>query len=260
MSEPTVLQNIAGGVARVTINQPGRGNTLTPDVMDQLEAALAAVESDESVVVVVIGGAGDRTFCGGVNSEMVTGENRARAHLVLERAWRLAQRVADLRPVVIGAINGSAFAGGFALALACDLRIVAENAVFVYPGTEYGLAVGTFQLPYLVGPAWAKEILLLAKPVTAAEAYRMGLANQVVPIAELPGAVDAVVDRLLQLSPQGLRNTKLLINRVLASTPGDAFEREIEWLARFAGGDHVQDNFQRAITERIARNAARQPR
>jgi enoyl-CoA hydratase/carnithine racemase len=98
---------------------------------------------------------------------------------------------------------------------------------------------------------------LLAKTVTAAEAYRMGMINQVVPRAELPAATQALVDRCLALSPQGLRNTKLLINRALRSHPDEAFEREIEWLARFASGDHVQDNFARAIAARRQRNAQR---
>jgi enoyl-CoA hydratase/carnithine racemase len=152
VSEPVVLQEVAGGLARLTINQPAKGNTLTPDVQDLLEQALGAVERAESVVVVVITGAGERQFCGGLHSDLVTGENRARAPEVLERAWRLAKRVADLRPVVIGSINGAAYAGGFALAMACDLRVASDNATFTYPGTEYGLAVGTFQLPYLIGP------------------------------------------------------------------------------------------------------------
>ena len=257
MSEPVVLQEVGGGLARLTINQPAKGNTLTPDVQDLLERALGAVEGDESVVVVVITGAGERQFCGGLHSDLVTGENRARAPEVLERAWRLAKRVADLRPVVIGSINGAAYAGGFALAMACDLRVASDNATFTYPGTEYGLAVGTFQLPYLIGPTWAKEVLLLAKMVTAADAYRMGMINQVVPPAELPAATQALVDRCLALSPQGLRNTKLLINRALRSHPDEAFEREIEWLARFASGDHVQHNFERAIAARRQRRAQR---
>lgn len=257
MSEPVVLTSVADRVARVTINQPRIGNTLTFDVLGLLEEATAAVEADDSIIAVVFTGAGDRTFCGGLNSDMVTGANRERAHLILERTWRLAQRVADLRAITIASVNGAAFAGGFALALACDFRICSENASFTYPGTEYGLAVGTFQLPYLVGPVWAKEVLLLAKTVRAADAYRMGMVNEVVPPGELDEATERIVRRLLELSPQGLRNTKLLINRAMHSHAADAFEREIEWLARFAGGDHVQNNFEKAIAERKARNAGR---
>lgn len=252
-----VLLDITDGVARVTINQPARANTLTPDVQDLLEEGLGRIERDESIFAVVLTGAGERQFCGGLHSDLVTGENRHRAHLVLERAWRLAKRVADLRPVVIGGINGAAYAGGFALAMACDLTVASENATFTYPGTEYGLTVGTFQLPYLIGPTWAKEVILLAKTVTAADAYRMGMVNQVVPLAELPAAVEALVDRCRALSPIGLKNAKLLINRAVHSHPDDAFEREIEWLARFAGSDHVQENFGRAIAQRKERSARR---
>ena len=72
MSEPVVRQEVAGGVARVTINQPAKGNTLTPDVQDLLEQALGTVERDESVVVLVITGAGERHFCGGLHSDLVT--------------------------------------------------------------------------------------------------------------------------------------------------------------------------------------------
>ncbi|HEX2173447.1 MAG TPA: isochorismatase family protein, partial [Dehalococcoidia bacterium] len=255
MSDPAVLAQVAGGVARVTINRPDQGNTLMADVLDGLDAALDAVERDDNVVAVTITGAGERHFSSGLNASLVTGANRDQAPVVLERTWRLAKRVADLRPVTVAAVNGVAFAGGFALAMACDLRIASENAAFKYPGTEYGLAVGTFQLPYLIGETWAKEVLLLAKMVTAAEAYRMGMVNEVVPLADLPAATDAVVRRLLELSPQGLRNTKLLINRALRSHPDEAFEREIEWLARFAAGDHVQKNFDQAIAARLARRA-----
>lgn len=106
MNEPAVLTALsdAGDVARVTINRADQGNTLMEDVLDGLEEALTTVERDERVVVVVFTGTGDRHFCSGLNAGLMTGDKRDRAPAVLERAWRLAKRVADLRAITVASI------------------------------------------------------------------------------------------------------------------------------------------------------------
>lgn len=247
MSDPVVLTEIADGVARVTINQPAAANTLTLEVMEALEAAVTQLERDPSIIVVVLTGAGSRHFCSGVSAQLVTGDNGPHADVALERAWWLVRRIIDLPQVVIGAINGAAFAGGFALAVACDLRVAADHATFTDPGTSYGLAVGTFLLPYEIGISWAKEVILLAKTVSADEAYRIGMVHQVVPAAELPAAVDALIARLRELSPQGLRSAKTLINRTARAGQTEVYEAELEGFRRDAPAEHVQGNIRRAI-------------
>lgn len=190
MAEDSLLLDKADGIALVTFNNPKVMNALTVETFTALESLLTELENDPAVRVLILTGAGDKAFIAG-------GDIRELARLDVEgaRAFALlAQRVLDriesLAKPVIAAVNGYALGGGCELAMACDLRIAAETARFGQPEVKLGIIpgfAGTQRLARLVGKAKAKELVFAGEMIDATEAWRIGLANRVVPAADLLG-------------------------------------------------------------------------
>ncbi|MGQ0520919.1 MAG: enoyl-CoA hydratase/isomerase family protein [Actinomycetota bacterium] len=200
-----VLYDVAGGVGRVTINRPDRRNALSWPTVVQLRGALARARADDAVRVVVLTGAGDKAFCAGADlAAMATppgGEAGAGDADPVAAAHRdrgqLAELFLDLWSLgkpTIARVRGAALAGGFGLAVACDLVVAADDAVFGLPEIDVGL------WPFLAGvplaralpPRKALELMMTGRRVGAEEADRMGFVTRVVPVDGL----DAVVDEL----------------------------------------------------------------
>jgi 2-(1,2-epoxy-1,2-dihydrophenyl)acetyl-CoA isomerase len=194
-----LLVRDSDGVRWLTLNRPDRKNSISPDLREELLAALDGARSDDDIRCVVITGAGD-AFCSGVDlsrsgatKDAAAGEKRAPdLRAVKEAMKRGMQRVVaaiwDLDKPVIASVNGVAAGGGAQLALVCDLVIAAESARFIEIFAKRGLALdsgGGWLLPRLVGMAKAKEMVFFGEPVPAAEAASLGLVNRVVPDAEL---------------------------------------------------------------------------
>jgi methylglutaconyl-CoA hydratase len=174
-----------GTVAIWTIARPDRMNSLSRDLLLAFGRLSREVASNPSVQAVVITGAGDKAFCAGADLKERRGmsENEVRVQLDLYRS-ELALVDRCPKPVV-AAINGVALGGGLELALVCDLRVAASHAELGLPETSLGIIPGgggTQRLPRLVGEARAKELILLARRLSAAEALAWGLVNRVTPL------------------------------------------------------------------------------
>src|SRR6185437_14763053 len=176
----------SGKIALVTINNPQKRNALSREIRDALPGALAALDADPDVRVLVVTGAGDKAFASGADiSEFAalrtTPEARAeydRAQAALTAAW------ANVGKPVIAMIRGFCMGGGLLTALQADIRIAADDSQFAIPAARLGLGYpvsGVTALMNLIGPASTAEILFSARRVPAAEALRMGLVNRVVP-------------------------------------------------------------------------------
>src|SRR5512144_66544 len=199
MAYQNLLLDKDGGVAVVTINRPDKRNALNTATLDELRRAILELKRDSSVRVVILTGSGDKAFVAGadINELAVQTPVGGREHA------RTGQHVLDLlehigKPV-IAAINGVALGGGCELAMACTLRIAADTARLGQPEINLGLMPGyggTQRLPRLVGKGRALELLLTGDPVSAEEAWRIGLVNRVVPAAELSGEVKKLAQAL----------------------------------------------------------------
>jgi len=214
-----VLYQVAGAVARVTINRPERRNAMSSEVVAGLRAAVARAGQDDGVHVLVLTGAGDRAFCAGADLALMaagevpggTAAAGADEFLLLHQArGELARLLVDLWSLgkpTIARVRGYALAGGFGLALACDLVVAAEDAQFGAPEVDLGLwpYVITVPLTRSMPPKKALELMMTGRRVGAAEAERIGFVNQVVAPADLDAAVDGLAATLAAKPPGALR-------------------------------------------------------
>jgi enoyl-CoA hydratase len=188
MAYETLLVDREGAVLVITLNRPKVLNALNAAVLGELAAAFDEAEADASVGAVVLTGAGDRAFVAGADINELASETPVTGREHARRGQRLFDRIERFGKPVVAAVNGFALGGGCELAMACTVRIAADTARFGQPEINLGLIpgyAGSQRLPRLVGRGRALEMLLVGAPVSAEEAYRIGLANRVVPAAAL---------------------------------------------------------------------------
>ena len=227
----TVLRQVTDGVLTLMLNRPEALNSFNVEMKDALLAALKDAARDKTVRVVVLTGAG-RAFSAGqdLKERAAPGvddlgtELRARYNPIV-----LAMR--RLEKPVIGAINGVAAGAGISVALACDIRIAADNASFIEVFGRVGLVPdtgSTWFLPRLVGYANAAEMMFTTDPIDAATAERIGLVNRVVPADQLAAETNALATKFAQAAPLALALAKRGLNRALESGLEDQLEYEAQ--------------------------------
>jgi enoyl-CoA hydratase/carnithine racemase len=204
-----------GAIEIWTIQGEARRNSLTMALVRELGARVGAASSDRSLRAVVLTGAGDRAFCAGADlkerARMAAEEVHA-FHGALRDALRGLERAPQ---VFVAAINGAALGGGLELALACDLRVAAEGAEMGLPEVSLGIIPGgggTARLPRLVGVARAKDLVLTARRIGAAEALALGVVSRIAPAARLLPEALALAEQVARNAPISLRQAKRAID------------------------------------------------
>ncbi|GAB6061989.1 enoyl-CoA hydratase [Deferrisoma palaeochoriense] len=225
MSEPTVLVEREDGLCLITLNRPQVMNSISFQMLLDLNRVLDEVRFDTSVRCVVITGAGDRAFCAGADLKERAGMTEDQVRRYIHTIRNTFTEVENLPMPVIAAVNGVALGGGTELALASDLRIASENATLGL--TETSLAIipgagGTQRLPRIVGKAKAKELIFTAKRISAAEALEIGLVNRVVPLARLLDAARELAAAIAKNGPLAVRAAKRAIDRGMEMDLADA--------------------------------------
>jgi len=209
-------------------------------------AALAEMDADSGVHCAVLTGTGDAFSAGADMTEAVAaidGKGRTEGMAATYAA------VASFRKPLIAAVNGICYGGGALVAILCDIRIASDTAAFRFPGAAYGLVVGGAQLPRIIGPAYAKELLFTARVVKADEALRMGLVNTVVPQAQVLDAAMEMARQIAQNSAPALIATKQTVDRATQIDAGLAAEAEHNRELRTSPEHHKRF---RAAAERVA--------
>jgi enoyl-CoA hydratase/carnithine racemase len=220
-----------GGVEIWTIDGAARRNAISRAMLAELNALLARAAADRSVRCVVLTGAGDKAFCAGADLKERAHMSEADVH-AFHDGLRSALRGIERAPqVFVAAVNGAALGGGLELALACDLRIASDAAQMGLP--EVGLGIipgggGTQRLPRLVGVARAKDLVLTARRVGAAEALGMGLVARVAPAQRLLEEALAYAEEVARNAPVSLRQAKRAIDEGLHLPLDEALALEIE--------------------------------
>ena len=203
------------GVAVLTIDRQDKLNALDPQVVEEIGQTLLELEA-EGPRVIVVTGAGERAFIAGADITAMSGMDPMEAKRFAE-IGHAAMALLDRSPVpTIAAVNGFALGGGCEVALACDVRIAAENATFGFPEVSLGILPGmggTQRLPRLIGPALAKELIFTGRRIDAEEARQMGLVNRVVAQGEALSAAREMAAEIAANGPLAVRHAKAAANR-----------------------------------------------
>jgi 2-(1,2-epoxy-1,2-dihydrophenyl)acetyl-CoA isomerase len=209
-----VLERREGGVATLILNRPERMNALNAELVLSLNDALKRIDADQDVAVVVLAGAG-RAFCAGGDLTVIgkghQENNIAELQPILRSGMQAVLKIRSMGQPVIAAVHGAAAGAGMNIALAADIRIASEDAMFGQNFAKVGLFPdygGTFFLPQLVGPAKAAELFYTGDMINAAEALRLGIVNRVVPLAQLESEVRALAQKIAQGPAVAIRAVK----------------------------------------------------
>ncbi len=228
-----------GPVAAVVLDRQEVFNAFDGPMLEDMLRAFWLVGRDPAVRAVILTGAG-RAFCAGGDLKAVLQPGKSPGRWFFEYAATFHQCIYELRTMpkpVVGAINGPAAGGGFSLALACDLRVMADSAYLRQAYTSNGLAMdggGTFTLPRLVGLARALEIAFLDEPIGPERALELGLVRQVVPVGELMEAAWELAGRLADRPTETLARVKMLLNASFDTPLEKRLEEERRALAETA--------------------------
>ena len=212
------------GIGYVTVNRPEKLNALNRKTMEELEECVQAVGRDDEVRVVILTGAGEKAFVGGADINELAVQTPVEGKEMSVRGQKILDLVEHLGKPVIAAINGFALGGGCELALACTLRIASENARLGQPEVKLGLIpgyAGTQRLARLVGKGRALEMVLSGDPISAAEAYRIGLVNQVVPAHDLIATAEKLAQKILANAPLAVKFALEAVNHGLEMTQAE---------------------------------------
>lgn len=201
----------ADGVGTITLNRPDVVNAINQHIRDQLPAAVAAANADPAVRVMVIRGAGPRGFCAGADITEFTPPDSALEARAIKQAATWLDALAGTPKPTIAAIHGYCLGGGLEIALACDIRIAADDAAFGLPEVTLAIipgAGGTQRLPRVIGVSAALRLILTGQRIGAAEALRLGLVSEVVAAAQLNEAAGQLASRVAGLAPQAVAFAK----------------------------------------------------
>lgn len=224
-----------GYMAFITIDRPEVHNAIDLDTSSELAEAWARFRDNTDLWVAIVTGAGEKAFSAGADLRAL-GEFY-RAMTPLQRRHRAETQPAlggltrnlEVWKPIIAAVNGYCFGGGLELALACDIRIASENAQFGLTETSWGIipgAGGTQRLPRLIPKGIALEMIFTAKKIDAAEAYRIGLVNEVVPLARLMEAAIEMAERICANAPLAVQTAKMAVWKGLELPLADGLRLE----------------------------------
>jgi 3-hydroxypropionyl-coenzyme A dehydratase len=212
------LQN---DIAILKINRPEALNAMNLDVISELSRAIDIVSADAGIKVLIITGAGERSFCAGADISYMVNIDAITAEKYASSAQNVLNKIEKMEKPVIAAINGFALGGGCEIALACDLRIASENAKIGQPEVTIGIPPGwggTQRLLRIVGPAKAKEMIFTGKMISAVEAESIGLVNKVISLTadekSSVGSFDQNNEKEKNTALSKILNKKLLENSV----------------------------------------------
>jgi len=217
-------------IATITFNRPEMLNVVNHEVLEELSDVLDQVEQDESLRVLLITGNG-KAFVAGADIKSIVDLSVLEAKLFSRKANVILSRMEKLMIPVIAAVNGYALGGGFEIAMACDLRIASDKAVFALPEVKLGIMPGfggTQRLSRLVGPSIAKEMIFTGRNITADDAKSIGLVNQVCASEDLLTEAKRLANKIAKNAPVGVSQSKLAIDKGLALDISAALDVEIE--------------------------------
>ena len=227
----SVLLEVKDHVGIITINRPKELNALNTNVLVELFDVVQKADTDPDVYVMIITGAGEKSFVAGADIGEMSTMTAEQAKIWGAYGNRVMLSIENAAKPVIAAVNGFALGGGCELSMACDIRIASENARFAQPETGLGITPGfggTQRMPRLLGRSKAMELILTTRQIKAEEAKEIGLVSKVVPQAELMNEAMALAQAICKNAQVAVRQCKACINRGLQTdiSTGTLYESE----------------------------------
>ena len=217
---PTTYENLLyekkGAIAYITVNRPKVLNALNMATMGELRAAFSAAKEDSEVRVVIMTGSGEKAFIAGADINELARNNPIEAKEYTHRGQAVLDLIENLGKPSIASINGFALGGGCEIAMACTMRLASENAKLGQPEVKLGIIPGyggTQRLPRLVGKGIAMQMVLAGEMISAQEAHRIGLVNEVVAPAELIPRAEAIAAKIVANAPLAVQYAMEAVNR-----------------------------------------------
>ena len=247
-----------GRVARLTIDNREKRNSLDSALLQQITDATAALAADPELRLAILSGAGGRAFVGGADIAEIAGLDRASARRFITLVHRCCAGFRRLPVPVVARIDGFALGAGLELAAACDLRVASETSTFGMPEVAIGIpsVVEAALLPKLIGAGRARRLLFTGETIGAAEALAWGLVDAVAPPATLDAAIDRMVRPILRAGPRAIRLQKSLILDWEELPTAAAIERGIDAFVAAFDSDEPARMARAALARMRARRAA----
>jgi enoyl-CoA hydratase len=245
-----------GAVATVTINRPKALNALNQETLEEMLRCFQALAEDSSIRVVVVTGSGEKAFVAGADIAFMTHLDPLAAKNFALLGQKVMNAIENLPQPVIAAVNGFALGGGCELALACDIRIASDNAKFGQPEVNLGVLpgfAGTQRLPRLIGKGFASELLFTGDIIDAAEAYRIGLVNRIVPQPQLLPLCREMAEKIASRGPVAVRLCKDAINSGLEMDLVRACQYEADQFALCFTSDQQKEGMTAFLEKRSAK-------
>jgi len=248
-----VLFEKKGAIAYVTLNRPRVLNALSRRTWEDLRAAFEEARDDAEVRGVILTGAGDKAFIAGADISELAGLTAVEAEESSSYGQNVLNLIENLGKPVIAAVNGFALGGGCETAMACTIRIASENAKFGQPEVKLGVIPGgggTQRLPRLVGKGRALQLILSGEMITAQEAYRIGLVNEVVPTADLISRAETILNQIFSNAPLAVKYSLEAVNQGLETSQSEGLSLEASLFGLCAGTDDKREGTQAFLEKR----------
>jgi len=259
MSSPTTatLENVLyekkGAIAYVTLNRPKVLNALNQRTWQDLRAAFEDARDDADVRGVILTGAGDKAFIAGADISELAQVTAVQAERSSTYGQEVLNLVENLGKPVVAAINGFALGGGCETAMACTIRLATESARFGQPEVKLGVPPGgggTQRLPRLVGKGRALQLILSGEMISAQEAYRIGLVNEVVPAADLIPRAEAILKQISANAPLAVRCSLEAVNKGMETSQTEGLALEASLFGLCSGTEDKQEGTQAFLQKR----------
>ena len=246
------VEHGGAGVAVLIIDRQDKLNSLNPQVIREIREALLGLEEDQPRVTIVTG-AGERAFVAGADIAAMNEMSPLEAKRFAELGHQATALLDRSYVPTIAAVNGFALGGGCELALACDIRIAAENALFGFPEVSLGILPGmggTQRLPRLVGPGIAKEMIFSGRRIKAEEARMMNLVNRVVPEGEALNAARELAGEIAANGPIAVRHAKAAANKAQDLDLESGLDYEADQFALLFGTEDAREGMGAFVEKR----------
>jgi enoyl-CoA hydratase len=252
----TVLYEKKDAIAYVTINRPKVLNALNHQTWTDLRAAFEEARDEAAVRGVILTGAGEKAFIAGADISELAHVTAVEAERSSSFGQAILNLIENLGKPVIAAINGFALGGGCETAMACTIRIAAENAKFGQPEVKLGLPPGgggTQRLPRLVGKGRALQLILSAEIIDATEAHRIGLVNEIVPAAELIPRAETVLKQIFANAPIAVQYSLEAVNKGLETSQAEGLALEASFFGLCAATEDKKEGTTAFLEKRPAK-------